>query len=159
MVTVGVIGVGALGQHHARLYAGLPGVRLVGVCDLRPEVGQSVADRYGVAYFADWQDLAARVMAVSVAVPTCDHCTLSVALLSQGKHVLVEKPIAVTLEEAGQMIAAAEQAGVILQVGIWSGSIRRFRLPRHWCASPAFLRLTASACSRPAAWILMLLPT
>ncbi|AEP11914.1 MULTISPECIES: Gfo/Idh/MocA family protein [Chloracidobacterium] len=117
MVTVGVIGVGALGQHHARLYAGLPGVRLVGVCDLRPEVGQSVADRYGVAYFADWQDLAARVMAVSVAVPTCDHCTLSVALLSQGKHVLVEKPIAVTLEEAGQMIAAAEQAGVILQVG------------------------------------------
>ncbi|MFQ3580860.1 MAG: Gfo/Idh/MocA family oxidoreductase [Chloracidobacterium sp.] len=117
MVEIGVIGVGALGQHHARLYADLPGVRLMGVCDLRPDVGQAVAQRYGVAYFANWQDLAAQVTAVSVAVPTCDHCALTVALLTQGKHVLVEKPIAVTLAEADQMIAAAEQAGVVLQVG------------------------------------------
>ncbi|MGQ9898115.1 MAG: Gfo/Idh/MocA family oxidoreductase [Acidobacteriota bacterium] len=117
MVKVGVIGVGVLGQHHARLYAGLPGVDLVGVCDLRPEVGQAVANRYGVTYFADWQALAAQVAAVSVAVPTCDHCALSVSLLSQGKHVLVEKPMAVTLDEADQMIAAAQESGAILQVG------------------------------------------
>jgi Predicted dehydrogenases and related proteins len=117
MVEVGVIGVGTLGQHHARLYASLPGVRLVGVCDLRPEVGQAVAARYGVAYFAHWEDLAERVAAVSVAVPTRDHCALSVALLSRGKHVLVEKPIAATLEEAEQMVSAAERAGAILQVG------------------------------------------
>ncbi|MCS7078844.1 MAG: Gfo/Idh/MocA family oxidoreductase [Chloracidobacterium sp.] len=117
MVEVGVIGVGALGQHHARLYAELTGVRLVGVCDLRADVGQAVADRYGVAYFADWRELAAKVAAVSLAVPTREHCSLAVELLSQGKHVLVEKPIAATLEEADQMIATAEQAGVQLQVG------------------------------------------
>ncbi len=117
MLQVGVIGAGALGQHHARLYASLPGVRLAGVCDLRAEVGQAVAARYGAPYFADWRDLAARVSAVSLVVPTRDHCALTVALLSQGKHVLVEKPIAVTLDEADQMIAAAERAGAHLQVG------------------------------------------
>lgn len=117
MLDVGVIGVGALGQHHARLYAALPGVRLVGVCDLRADVGKAVADRCGAAYFADWRRLAEQVAAVSLAVPTRDHCALAVALLAQGKHVLVEKPMAATLEEADRMIAAAEQAGVWLQVG------------------------------------------
>ncbi len=117
MLDVGVIGVGALGQHHARLYATLPDVHLVGVCDVRADVGQAVADRYGVEYFADWHQLATRVSAVSLAVPTREHCALATALLSQGKHVLVEKPIAVTLEEADRMITAAEQAGVWLQVG------------------------------------------
>lgn len=117
MLDVGVIGVGALGRHHARLYAALPGVRLVGVCDLRADVGRAVAERCGATYFADWRRLAERVAAVSLAVPTRDHCALAVALLSQGKHVLVEKPMAATLEEADRMIAAAEQAGVRLQVG------------------------------------------
>ena len=117
MLKVGVIGVGYLGRHHARIYAQMPGVTLVGVSDLHAERGQAIAAEYGTKFFADYREMLGQVEAVSLAVPTIDHCEIGCELLRQGIAVLVEKPIARTLAEADQMIQLAEKHNVCLQVG------------------------------------------
>ena len=114
---VGVVGVGALGQHHARVYAGLAGARLAGVYDVDAARGAEVAGRYACPVFAHLRDAALGVDAVSVAVPTVDHHRVARVFLDAGKHVLVEKPMAVTLAEADDLIRVAAQHGVVLQVG------------------------------------------
>ena len=113
----GVIGVGHLGQHHARLYASLPGARLVGVADQSVERAQTVADRHGVRVFRTADELLPHVDVVSVAVPTSGHYAVAKACLQAGKHVLVEKPIAVTPGEAQELVQLAKQRGCCLQVG------------------------------------------
>lgn len=117
MLNVAVIGVGHLGRHHARLYAAMPDVKLVGVSDTNEERGQSIAQEYGSQYFRDYKQLIGKVDAVSLAVPTTDHHSIGCELLNQRIAVLVEKPIARTLAEADEMIAVAQQNGVCLQVG------------------------------------------
>jgi predicted dehydrogenase len=114
---VAVVGVGALGQHHARVYAGLAGVRLVGVLDRDPARAAEVAGRHGAAVFETLAALAAEVDAVSVAVPTIDHHAVARALLEAGRDVLVEKPMTTTLEQAEDLIEVARRQGAILQVG------------------------------------------
>jgi predicted dehydrogenase len=114
---VGVVGVGALGQHHARVYAQLPDVRLVGVHDTSPERAAEVAGRHGTRVFAEVEALLDEVDAVSVAVPTVDHHRTALAALQAGKDVLVEKPMAATLAEADDLIRVAAERGVLLQVG------------------------------------------
>jgi predicted dehydrogenase len=114
---VGVIGVGALGQHHARVYAGLPAVHLAGVHDAARSRADEVAARYGTRVFDDVDALLEAVDAVSVAVPTVDHHRLALRALEAGKDVLVEKPIAATLAEADELIRVAERGRRILQVG------------------------------------------
>jgi len=114
---VGVVGVGALGQHHARVYAGLPEAELVGVVDRNAERAAAAAEKHGARVFATVEALAAEVDAVSVAVPTIDHHRISRPLLAAGKGVLVEKPMTVTLDEADDLIAAASGSGAVLQVG------------------------------------------
>jgi len=116
-IPVGVIGVGALGQHHARVYAGLSGVQLVGVYDTDPARAREVAERHGGRAFPTVEALLAEVRAVSVAVPTVDHHRLARQALDAGRDVLVEKPMTSTLEEADDLIAAAEERKAILQVG------------------------------------------
>jgi predicted dehydrogenase len=116
-LAVGVIGVGALGHHHARIYASLPGARLVGVYDADRKRAEEVAARHGTRAFPHLRELLAEADAVSVAVPTVDHHRVSRALLEAGKHVLVEKPITATLAEADDLIAEAERHGLVLQVG------------------------------------------
>ena len=113
----GVIGVGHLGQHHARLYASLPGAQLVGVSDQSVERAQSIADRHGVRVFRTVDELLPHVDIVSVAVPTSGHYAVAKACLQAGKHVLVEKPIAVTPAEAQELVQLAKQKGCCLQVG------------------------------------------
>src|SRR5206468_10491951 len=103
-VRVGVVGVGALGQHHARVYADLPGARLAGVYDVDPARAVEVAGRHGVPAFPDLRELAGHVDAISVAVPTVDHHRVARALLEAGKDVLVEKPMTARLEEAEDLI-------------------------------------------------------
>jgi predicted dehydrogenase len=117
MPRVGVIGVGALGQHHARVYAQLAGATLVGVHDRDPERAREVAARHGCRVFEDAEAMAREVDAVSVAVPTEAHHEVSRALLEAGRHVLVEKPITATLQEADDLIARAAARGLRLQVG------------------------------------------
>lgn len=115
-----VIGVGHLGKQHARLHAALAQegrIELVAVCDADERVALEVAAERNTSQVADWRSLIGRVDAVSLAVPTEAHHTIACALLEAGVHVLVEKPIARTLDEADAMIAAARQGNAVLQVG------------------------------------------
>jgi predicted dehydrogenase len=116
-VRVGVVGVGALGQHHARVYAGLPGAVLAGVYDADAGRAAEVAARHGVRAFTDLAELAGAAEAISVAVPTVDHHRVARALLEAGRDVLLEKPMTASLEEARDLIRLADQKGAILQVG------------------------------------------
>src|SRR5882672_6097096 len=105
-IRVAAIGAGSLGRHHARNYADLVAedrVEFVGVCDINDETATKVADEHGGERCADWQDLLGKVDAVSVATPTETHSEIACAFLDAGVHVLVEKPIALTLDEADQM--------------------------------------------------------
>ena len=115
----GVIGLGSMGQHHARVWSSLPGVELVAVADPHPEVLARATRATGSHGHADpLAMLAANELdVVSVAAPTSLHCELSVAALRAGAHVLVEKPIAADREEAETMMAAATAAGRLLSVG------------------------------------------
>jgi predicted dehydrogenase len=115
-----VIGVGALGQHHARNYAELAKEgrgEFVGVCDIDEENARAVAERNGGAYFTDWRALLDKTDAVSIVTPTETHSEIACGFLEKGVHVLVEKPIARTLEETDRMIAAAQSSGAKLMVG------------------------------------------
>jgi predicted dehydrogenase len=120
MLRTAVIGVGHLGRHHARIHANLAAEGLadfVAVCDLNESTARPIATQYNVEWVSDWRSLLGRVDAVSLAVPTESHCEIACALLETGVHVLVEKPISRTLEEADRMIAAAKEGAAILQVG------------------------------------------
>ncbi len=115
-----VIGVGSLGRHHARNYAELDRegrVEFVGVCDVDPETRATVAKDNKCASFADRNELLDKVDLVSIATPTGTHAEIACEFLEKGIHVLVEKPIALTLDEADKMIAAAERSGAKLMVG------------------------------------------
>lgn len=116
---VGVIGAGAMGRNHARVYHDLDGVELAGIADGNRALAETMGRRLGVPAFTSVEALIARTRphAVSVAVPTREHTRVALAALAQGVHVLVEKPIAATPGEAEGMIAAAAGAGVLLGVG------------------------------------------
>lgn len=116
-VRVGVVGVGHLGRHHARLLAGASGARLVAVSDLSEERAQAAASTTGATAFTDYRALIGQVDAVSIAVPTVDHVTVAREFLEAGIHVLVEKPMTTTLAEADALIALAERVGRVLAVG------------------------------------------
>lgn len=120
MLRTAVIGVGHLGRQHARIHADLAAagrVELVAVCDIVEETARRVASERGTGWTTDWRTLIGRVEAVSLAVPTEVHSALACPLLERGIHVLVEKPIARSLDEADQMIASAGKGGALLQVG------------------------------------------
>src|SRR5438874_7583272 len=115
---VGVIGVGVMGSNHARVLAELPGVKLVGVADPDRKRRDQVAQSLGCASFADADDLVRRgVDAVTIAAPTHFHRDIAIDCAARGIHVMVEKPIASTVEESRAIVAAARRAGVTLMVG------------------------------------------
>jgi predicted dehydrogenase len=119
-----VIGVGYLGRFHAQKYAALSGVELVGVVDAQPETAQRVAQELGVAAFTDYRELlgadgskVAKVDLVSVASTTETHHAVARDCLAAGVHVLVEKPVTVTVAQADELIALADAKHLVLQVG------------------------------------------
>ncbi|MEO6811264.1 MAG: Gfo/Idh/MocA family oxidoreductase [Isosphaeraceae bacterium] len=114
---VGVVGVGHLGRHHARVLAGIEGVELAGVADSRLEQAQAVAEPLGCPAWADYHALLDRVDAVSVAVPTSLHREVAGAFLERGIPAMVEKPLAANVAEAEALVALARARGVVLQVG------------------------------------------
>ena len=116
-VRVAVVGVGHLGKHHARILSNLPGVDLVAVVDTNRSRAEEIAVAHGTKGVTDVSDLAGRVDAVSVAVPTERHLDVALPFLKAGVPVLVEKPMARSLEEADAMIAAAAGSGAALAVG------------------------------------------
>lgn len=114
---IAVVGVGHLGQHHARLLAPMDGVALTGVVDTRPERAREIAARHGVEAFTDARDVLDRVDAVCIAVPTVSHVDVALPFIERGVAVLVEKPIASSVGDADRLIDAAARRGVILAAG------------------------------------------
>ena len=116
-VAVAVIGVGYLGRFHAQKYAQLAACELVAVVDARQEAREAVAAEVGSRAEADYRSLLGQVDAVSIVTPTAAHFPVARAFLTAGAHVLVEKPITETPEQAQELIQLAAKHGCILQVG------------------------------------------
>jgi len=116
-IRCGVVGVGSLGQHHARIYADLEGVDFVGIVEADSARAEEIAARHGCKVFPDAASLGAACDAVSIVVPTDRHRELALPLLAQGCHLLIEKPICASLREAEEVVAAARAAGAVVQVG------------------------------------------
>jgi predicted dehydrogenase len=116
-IRAAVVGVGYLGRFHAQKYAQLPECSLVGVVDSEPAAATRVAAELQVPAFGDYRVLLGKVDAVSVVTPTPTHYDIARAFLESGAHVLVEKPITETTEQAERLIGTARQCGRVLQVG------------------------------------------
>jgi predicted dehydrogenase len=115
---IGVIGAGVMGSNHARVLASLPDVILVGIADPLPEHRTRAETLIGCTTFSDFEQLlAAGVDAVTIAAPTHLHHEIALNCIGRGIHVLVEKPIASTVEEGLEIVAAAKRAGVTLMAG------------------------------------------
>jgi len=114
---IGVIGVGHLGRHHARLLAGSPNARFVAAVDLVAERAQAAVAGTEARALTDARDLVGQVDAVTIAVPTVNHLEIARPFLERGVHVLVEKPMAGSLEEADELIELARKSGALLAVG------------------------------------------
>lgn len=116
-IRTGVIGVGNMGQHHARIWTIMPGSQLVGIADSDQVRAQEIAGRYEVPVYTDYRDLLKHVDAVSVATPTSSHYEIGLACLEHGVHALIEKPLAVSLSEAQTLTQIVQEAKLVLQVG------------------------------------------
>ena len=118
-VNVGVIGVGAMGYNHARVYHRLKNANLIAVADIMEKTLQKTSKKYGVRGYLEYNNLLKipEIEAVSICVPTTKHYNVVMDAIEHGKHVLVEKPIAFTLKEAKDMVKAAQEKGVKLATG------------------------------------------
>lgn len=135
-----VIGVGALGRHHARILAQLPEVKLVAVVDPNEGQGRKVAESAGTQWVADHRSLIDEIDAVTIAVPTGFHFAVATDFLENGIHTLVEKPLAADLTEATQLVRIAEQTGAILQVGHVERFNPAFQAAAKLCNQPKYIR-------------------
>jgi predicted dehydrogenase len=116
-VRIGVIGVGHLGQHHARLLASMEGVDLVGVCDVNRARADEIGTKFGAPAISDSRELLGRVDAVTIAVPTVAHLDVALPFLQAGIATLIEKPIASSVADADRLVEAAERGGAMLATG------------------------------------------
>jgi predicted dehydrogenase len=112
-----VVGVGYLGKFHAQKYAQLADSELVAVCDSNTEVAQAIADEHGVEVYTDYHDLISKVDAVSIVVPTQKHYEVAKVFLDNGVHVLLEKPITSTVEQARELVEIADRNKLVFQIG------------------------------------------
>jgi UDP-N-acetylglucosamine 3-dehydrogenase len=119
MKRVAVIGVGSMGKNHSRVLHEIPSVKLAAVADEDPEKAREIGERYGVRAYTDYRRMIAeqRPDAVTVATPTSTHFDVVDALLRSGCHVMVEKPIASTVEQARSLVATSQEQGSLLMVG------------------------------------------
>jgi predicted dehydrogenase len=138
-VRIGVIGVGALGHHHARILRGIEGAQMVGFHEANPERAAKVAGELGIRAFGSEQELLDAVDAVTIVVPTPAHFAVASKALEAGRHVLVEKPIATTLEEADGMLAIAQRKGALVQTGHVERFNRAIRGALQFVDQPRFI--------------------
>lgn len=137
-VRIGVIGAGALGFHHTRILRDVPGAQLIGFHDANTARASTVSAELGVKAF-ELEALLDEVDAVSVVVPTPAHYAVAAPALERGLHVLVEKPIATTLEEADALLAIARRTGAVLQTGHVERFNRAVRAALPFVDSPRFI--------------------
>jgi len=140
-VRIAVIGVGHLGRHHVRLLAATPGATLVAAVDRDLDRARAAAGPAGCEALADAGDLVGRVDAVIVAVPTVDHLAVARPFLERGVHVLVEKPMARSLEEADELVSLAAQSGAALAVGHTERFNPAMRAAEPALTSPRFIEV------------------
>lgn len=137
---VGVVGVGALGRHHARILSELEQAELVGVAEPDPEKGSQVAESCGTPWVPDFHELLGKVDALTIAVPTCAHLVVASECLRKRIPVLVEKPLASSVAEAEKLVELADAQKTLLQVG----HVERFNPTTQvaWkvCDSPKYIR-------------------
>lgn len=126
---IGVIGVGSLGFHHARILREVAGAQMVGVYDANAERAAEVAAELGVRAFHSLDAFLGSVEAAVVAVPTTDHAAVALEALGRGVHLLIEKPIAVTLDEADAILRAADTRGLL----VGTGHVERFNSALRAC--------------------------
>ena len=119
MTRLGLIGLGAMGRNHLRVLSDLEGAELIAVCDQDAEVAAAAARKGSVQAYTSWDEMLRRekLDAAIVAVPTRFHLDAGLAVLNRGLHVLIEKPIAASLDEGRRLVAAASKAGRVLAVG------------------------------------------
>ncbi len=123
---VGVVGTGALGRHHVRILASLGEADLVGIHDLRSDVAAAMAAEHGTTSCATLEELLDQVEAVVLAVPTTDHRSIGCQVLERGLHLLVEKPIASSLEEADELIGRAAGVLAVGHVEFYNPAVQAF---------------------------------
>ena len=140
-VRVGVIGVGHLGRHHARILAQLPGVELVGVADINAERAAEIAEAFGARAYSNADELLGRVDAVTVAVPTEAHLEVARPFLARGTATLVEKPLARSVQEAYAILEAASGSGATLAVGQTERHNPAVAAARPVIAEPRFIEV------------------
>jgi len=138
---VGVIGVGYLGRIHARIYAGMPDVELIAVVDTDANTARDIADELGCEAASDASALIGRVDAVSVVVPTSSHEAVARPYLDDGIHVMLEKPIAVSVEQGRRIIDSAANSGAILQIGHLERFNSGFKVLAEKVHSPRFIEV------------------
>ncbi len=138
-VPVAVIGCGHLGTFHARLYRNLPGARLVAVMDIVPEKAQTLGEALGVPWTTDLAKTLSEARAVSVATPTTTHRAVAEACLRAGCAVLVEKPLAATVEDGAALVGLAAARGLPLAVGHVERFNPAFRAARERIGRPRFI--------------------
>lgn len=138
---VAVIGVGHLGKHHARILGNLPGVELAAVVDTNQERAEEIAAANGTRALMRATSLIGKVDAVSIAVPTEQHLAVALPFLEAGTAVLVEKPMARSLDEADAMIAAAAKSGAVLAVGHTERFNPAVEVARPMLTDPRFIEV------------------
>lgn len=138
---VAVVGVGHLGRHHARILANLPGVELTAVVDTNQARAEEIAAANGTRALMRTTSLIGKVDAVSIAVPTEQHLAVALPFLEAGTGVLVEKPMARSLEEADAMIAAAAKSGAVLAVGHTERFNPAVEVARPMLTDPRFIEV------------------
>ncbi|MCD6308762.1 MAG: Gfo/Idh/MocA family oxidoreductase, partial [Candidatus Latescibacteria bacterium] len=136
---IGVVGIGAHGRHHVRLLSQMEGIELAGVFDIDAAVTTATAAGFGAASCPSLDELLGRVDCVSVAVPTTSHCDVVMRCLEAGCHVLVEKPIALSVSEAESMVGEAKRRGLVLSVGHIERFNSAYRSAGDAGASPVFI--------------------
>jgi predicted dehydrogenase len=138
-VRIGVVGAGSLGYHHVRILRDVPGAQLVGFYERGADRAATVSAELGVPAAASLTELLDQADAITIVVPTPAHHGVAKAALERGRHVLIEKPIAVSLEEADELLGLAQRAGVIVQTGHVERFNRAIRAALPYVSSPRFI--------------------
>lgn len=139
VLRVGVAGTGSLGYHHARLLRGIDGVVVSGFFDTNAERAATVAAELGLHAYPTLDALLAEVDALSIVTPTKVHHAVAMAALAAGKHLLIEKPITATIEEADELVGLARQKGVVVQIGHIERFNRAIRAALPYVDHPLFI--------------------
>jgi len=138
-IRVAVVGVGYLGEHHARIYSSMNDVELIGVADENRERADDIANKYETRPFYNYRELFDRVEAVSIAAPTTLHYQIALDFISRNIDVLIEKPITTTIDQADSLINEAEKNGVLVQAGHVERFNKAFSAMKKYVTNPRFI--------------------